>query len=186
MCRKKTTNYHLGNSRESQFEEELPSANLIVIIKELVSVVFWFCRTCFWQVISSTQQPLWTKRGWTIPIRKQRSSRFSKLKGSLTVAGISWPSTLPLCMTGGTSLLKYSCISSSGMSWDSSSGKQFILSDKPLSMIEYCKEEKKDTCNITVHAVHRHKLLVCQKAWDTTAEVVTVHFITMDRVLLSK
>lgn len=59
---KQTTNYHLGNSRESQSEEELPSANLIVIIKELVSVVFWFCRTRFWQVISSTQQPLWTKQ----------------------------------------------------------------------------------------------------------------------------
>lgn len=57
---------------------------------------------------------------------KRTSGKCLKGEKSLTVAGISWPSTLPLCMAGGTSLLKYSSSSSSGRLFESmsSSGKQ--------------------------------------------------------------
>ena len=41
------------------------------------------------------------------------------------------------------------------------------------------------TCNVTVHAVYRHELLICQKAGVTASEMVTVHSLALYIVFLS-
>lgn len=103
--------------------------HLIVVIEVVVSVLIRLWRTVVWGVISN-QKSLRTNidfKGSSVQLIKDESSYFKEdcfwcketegaeqgnlmeqlsLTECLTVAGISWPSTRPLCIAGGISLLK--------------------------------------------------------------------------------